>query len=196
MNVCYLLTHLCIYRRFISCNLFLVRWHYPPLCSLSRYPSSLPSLSMSVDVNTLVLKFNGPFRCWLPLRICLVGTFVIFLDLVLRWQYPSSLLLRAPSLPLLPPLVPLRIAMSSSSYFPVITYVHSDGRAVKIICFSGKIYVYFARKRHLLQKLQLMWHNIWLEPHNAEKFLFWKKTNNIFPFLLPLPVCQDIYTNV
>ena len=91
----------------------------PPISLLLKVPLSpfvTPGIEMSFCVRYLVL--------FALLCICLYISTYLYSNLsclMSRWQYPPSLLSRATS----PPLVPLGIAMSLFSYFPVITSLRS-----------------------------------------------------------------------
>ena len=97
-----------------------------PLSLLLKVPLSpfvTPGIEMSFCVRYLVL-FALLWKTPHPFCICLYISTYLYSNLsclMLRWQHPPSLLSRATS----PPLVPLGIAMSLFSYFPVITSLRS-----------------------------------------------------------------------
>ena len=103
-----------------------VWWKNPPLSLLLKVPLSpfvTPGIEMCFFVRYLVL-FALLWKTPHPFCICLYISTYLYSNLsclMLRWQYPPSLLSRATS----PPLVPLGIAMSLFSYFPVITSLRS-----------------------------------------------------------------------
>ena len=96
----------------------------PPLFTLEgASPFVTPGIEMCFFVRYLVL-FALLWKTPHPFCICLYISTYLYSNLsclMSRWQYPPSLLSRATS----PPLLPIGIAMSLFSYFPVITSVRS-----------------------------------------------------------------------
>ena len=97
----------------------------PPLSTLKgTYLPFRHSWNRNVFLCSLFGIVCSPVEDTPSLCICLYISTYLYSNLsclMLRWQYPPSLLSRATS----PPLVPLGIAMSLFSYFPVITSVRS-----------------------------------------------------------------------